>query len=129
MLSPEDQQRLLPHRFAELHLWRPIRGPLQTNPLVLGDGSSFVPSDLVRAFQHRPDDYDEYLLIRHNPNQRWYYYPDMQPDEALLIKCYDSDPARTPFSGHGAMDDPGTPPDAPPRESIEARAFAFFAPD
>jgi len=30
-------------------------------------------------------------------------------DEALLLKCYDSDPARACFTAHTAIDDPGSP--------------------
>jgi len=51
----------------------------------------------------------------------------MQPDEVVLIRCFDSarsGPAR--FSAHGAFDDPETPDNAPPRESIEVRTLVFF---
>ncbi len=52
----------------------------------------------------------------------------MTRDEAILIKCYDSrKDGRARFSLHSAFADPTTPADAPPRESIEIRAFAFFA--
>jgi hypothetical protein len=53
--------------------------------------------------------------------------PNMTRDEAIVIKCYDSArDGRARFSLHAAFEDPTTPPDAPPRESIEVRAFAFF---
>jgi hypothetical protein len=40
---------------------------------------------------------------------------------------YDSQKhGRARFVPHTAFDDPATPPGAAPRESIEARAFAFF---
>jgi hypothetical protein len=52
----------------------------------------------------------------------------MKEDEAILIKCYDSDERLARFTPHAAFDDPTAPPDAPPRESIEVRAFAFFGP-
>ena len=45
----------------------------------------------------------------------------------LLIKGYDSaTDGRARFSPHTAYDDPRSPADAPPRESIEVRTFAFF---
>ena len=51
-------------------------------------------------------------------------------DEAVLIKCYDSmEDGRARFTAHTAFDDPTTPPDAPPRESIEARTLVFFPPE
>jgi len=51
----------------------------------------------------------------------------MTLNEALVFKVFDSDeskPARrTP---HTAFDHPAPPANAPPRESIETRTFAFF---
>jgi hypothetical protein len=51
----------------------------------------------------------------------------MTADEAVLIRCFDSQrDGAARFSAHGAFDDPSTPADAPPRESIETRALVFF---
>ena len=53
----------------------------------------------------------------------------MQADEAVLIRCFDS--ARegaARFSAHTGFEDPTSPPDAPPRESIEVRTLVFFPP-
>ena len=51
----------------------------------------------------------------------------MRADEALLLKCYDSaTDGRARFTPHSAFEDPTTPPDAPPRESIELRTLVFF---
>ena len=50
----------------------------------------------------------------------------MRADEALLLKCYDSaTDGRTRFVPHTAFIDPTTPPDTPPRESIELRTLVF----
>ena len=50
-------------------------------------------------------------------------------DEALVFKVYDSEKdGRARFTAHVSFEDPSTPPDAPPRESIEVRAIAFFEP-
>ena len=54
----------------------------------------------------------------------------MQPDEPVLIRCFDS--ARqgaARFSVHTGFDDPTSLPDAPPRESIEVRTLIFFPPE
>ncbi|HNI33925.1 MAG TPA: CmcJ/NvfI family oxidoreductase, partial [Microthrixaceae bacterium] len=45
----------------------------------------FVTADLVY-----PDRVGEIYQFRHRPEHRWYYFPRLAPDEALLIKCYDS---------------------------------------
>ena len=70
----------------------------------------------------------EVYSLTYSADHRWFYCPDMQPNEALLLKCYDSDPTRAQMTAHTAFDDPTTPPDAPARESIEVRTLAFFAP-
>ena len=63
----------------------------------------------------------------YNADHQWHYFPAMTRDEAILIKCYDSEKdGRARFSLHSAFDDPTSPADAKPRQSIEARAFAFF---
>ena len=51
----------------------------------------------------------------------------MRADEAMLLKCYDSGRGRARFTAHTAFDDPTSPPDPPPRESIEVRTLVFFA--
>jgi len=50
----------------------------------------------------------------------------MEPAEALLLKCYDSDRDVARFTAHTAFDDPTAPADTPPRQSIEVRTLAFF---
>ncbi len=62
-----------------------------------------------------------------NAEQRWYYFPRMQMDEALLFKTFDSETdGRTRFTIHSSFPDPTAPPDASPRESIETRCLVFF---
>ena len=51
----------------------------------------------------------------------------MQRNEALVFKCYDSEKdGRARWTAHAAFEDPTSPPDAPPRESIEIRTLALF---
>ena len=65
--------------------------------------------------------------LRHNPAHRWFYFPDMRRDEALVFKVFDSaKDGRARFTAHTSFVDPATPPGAPARQSIEARALAFF---
>ena len=126
-LMGDEAEELLKHRFAEINLWRPIRGPLLRSPLALCDAQTLAEENLVASDLRYPDRTGETYAVTYNPEQRWYYFPKMQADECVLIRCFDS--ARegaARFSAHGAFDDPTTPPDAPPRESIETRALAFF---
>ncbi len=72
----------------------------------------------------------ETYMIAHRPTRHWSYFPAMRRYEALLLKGYDSmDDGRARFTGHTGFDDPNTPPDALPRESIETRTFVFFGPE
>jgi hypothetical protein len=126
-LPVEETLTRLGHRFVEINVWRPIRGPVRRDPLGLIDGRSIAQGDLVTAKLIYPDRTGEIYYGAYNPAHRWYYFPDMTPHEAILVKCYDSaTDGRTLFSLHAAFADPTVPADAPRRESIEVRTFAFF---
>jgi hypothetical protein len=124
-----EAEELLKHRFAIVNLWRPIRGPLLDSPLTLCDAESLSQENLIASDLKYPDRTGETYSITYNPNQRYYYFPQMQPDEAVLIRCFDSKPTGAArFSAHTGFDDPETPADAPPRESLEVRTLVFFPP-
>jgi hypothetical protein len=126
-LLPDEADGLLKRRFAVINVWRPITGPLVDQPLALADARSIDPGDLVATDLKYPNRTGEIQSVTYNPKHRWYYFPRMQRDEAVLIKCYDSArDGRARFTAHGAFDDPTTPAGAPPRESIEARTLVFF---
>ena len=128
-LMGDEAEALLKNRFAIINLWRPIRGPLLESPLALCDAQSLEEENLIASDLKYPDRTGETYSITYNPNQRYYYFPKMEPDEAVLIRCFDSalvGPRR--FSAHTGFDDPETPADAPPRESIEVRTLVFFPP-
>jgi hypothetical protein len=126
LLGDEAPSRLQ-RRFAEYNVWRPIVGPVRMMPLALVDATTIAPRDLVTADLVYRDRTGEIYHGLYNPDHRWFYFPEMQRDEAVLIKCYDSEKdGRARFSLHSAFDDPTTPDDAPPRESIEVRSLAFF---
>ncbi|MEE4661752.1 MAG: CmcJ/NvfI family oxidoreductase [Halieaceae bacterium] len=114
-------------RFAIINAWRPIRGPVLDQPLVLCDATSVEDGELV-AMERRADQrVGELQAALHNPRQRWYFYPCMQPDEVLLFKTYDSaEDGRARFTPHSSFNDPLAPEDAPARESIESRCLVFF---
>lgn len=126
-LMGSDAEELLKHRYAINNLWRPIRGPVLESPLTLCDAESLEQENLIASDLKYPDRTGETYSITYNPNQRYYYFPKMQADEVVLIRCFDS--ARQGahrFSAHTGFDDPTSPPDAPPRESLEVRMLVFF---
>ena len=126
---PDQADELLKGRVQVINLWRPIRGPVRDTPLAMCDGTTVAAGDLVASDLIYPNRRGETYSVKHNPNHRWFYFPDMAADEALLLKCYDSaTDGRTRFGPHTAFADPTTPPDAPPRESIELRTLVFHRP-
>jgi hypothetical protein len=128
-LMGAEAEELLKHRFAINNLWRPIRGPVLDSPLTLCDAQSLEEENLIASDLKYPDRTGETYSVTYNPNQRYYYFPRMQPDEAVLIRCYDSKlHGAARFSAHTGFDDPTMPPDAPPRESLEVRMLVFFPP-
>lgn len=128
-LPPEEAERRLAHRFLEINVWRPIRGPLQDNPLAVCDSSTLAADDLMASDLIYPDRVTETYSVAYSPAHRWFYYPKMQRNEALVFKGFDSDTAaKTRFTPHTAFNDPTAPADRLPRESIEVRALAFLPP-
>jgi hypothetical protein len=125
-LLPGEADELLKHRFAVINVWRPIRGPVQENPLAVCDAQTIAQKDLVIHNLIYRDRVGEVYSLAFNPEHRWFYFPQMQRNEVMLLKCYDSDEHRARFTAHSAFDDPTTPPDAAPRESIEVRTLVFF---
>src|SRR3974377_1609818 len=107
-LMGEEAEELLKRRYAIINLWRPIRGPLLDSPLALCDAQSLEEEKLIACDLLYPDRAGEIYSLTYNPTQGYYYLPRRQPDEAVLIRCYDS---------ALDFDDPETPADAPTRES------------
>lgn len=125
-LLPDEADALLRGRVQIINLWRPIRGPLRDAPLAVCDARSVKPEQLVGSDLIYPNRVGETYAVTFDPAHRWFYVRDMQPDEGLLLKCYDSETdGRARFAPHSAFTDPTAPPDALPRESIELRTLVF----
>ncbi len=145
LVPPERVERALGEggRFAIVNVWRNIADePVASRPIALCDAQTVQPADLVVFEIHYEDRVGENYFAKHSARHRWYYYPGITRDEALLIKQWDSagtlarsggeegdgvDGGRPcTFSFHSAFKDPGTPPDAPDRWSIEVRCAVLY---
>jgi hypothetical protein len=125
-LMGEQAEDLLRRRAAIINVWRPIHHEARDWPLAFADARSVAKDDLIASdliFPHRKG---EIYGVAYNPAQQWRFVPDLQVDEAILIKCWDSDASVAQFTPHTAFQDPTTPEGTPPRESIEFRTIAFF---
>ncbi len=126
-LLPGEAGELLKSRVAFYNFWKPLRQTVEELPLGMCDVTSSTDADFITMkLRYRERD-GEIFVLRHAPQHRWWYFPRMTPDQAILLKTYESETdGRARFIGHSAFDDPDTPPGAPMRESIEIRTIAFF---
>jgi hypothetical protein len=131
-------------RFICFSLWRCFSPAPQDMPLALCEGRSVqdnegthntkvdvdvIPSgDALFAPIEGEEDMVAATIFRHSPDHKWWYFPDMTPDEVIFIKFHDSDHSRAWRAPHTAFRDTSRP-DAKERQSIEYRAVAFFTRD
>jgi len=130
-------------RFAIINLWRNIAPePVETNPIALCDAATVSTRDLVVFEIHYNDRVGENYFAKHNDKHKWYYYPEITNNEALLIKQWDSKGGfastngksadseltnqPTTFSFHSAFDNTNAREDAPDRWSIETRSVVVY---
>jgi len=126
----------LNRRFAMVNAWRSMTGTIEEWPIAVCDARTVNENLLVDTYRHAPHraepsfEYARSSSTRHaafDSSHRWYYYPEMKRDEVLLFKNYDTLKDGTArFALHSAFEDPSTPQNPRPRESIETRAFVFF---
>ena len=139
----EVEHAIAQGRFALINVWRNIaHEPVFTDPLALCAAHSVEPEDLV-VFEIRYEDrIGENYFAKHADRHRWFFYPQLTRDEALLIKQWDSAgplarsegrygdghaaDAPCTFSFHSAFKDETVPDDAPDRWSIEVRCAVLY---
>ncbi len=123
---PDEADALLRGRFAIVQVWRPTHEPIRARPLALCDARTVRAADLLLTERRHRDRVGYIYNLLHHPAQRWCWFSEMTRDEALVFKVYDSDETRARFTPHGSAVLLDTPPDAPPRRSIEVRTIALF---
>jgi hypothetical protein len=128
-------------RFITFSLWRTFSRPPQDLPLAMCEFGSFADDEGLRnslIFGDRIPDEEAMrapipgedqlpaaTLFKYNPAHRWWFYPDMTRDEAILLKFHDSDQSVAWRCPHTAFADRSV--EHPnPRQSIELRCTAFF---
>jgi hypothetical protein len=128
-------------RFLVTSLWRAYSSPPQDWPLALCDGNSIAPEEGVHNYlvrcQARPDpaemradianeeELPAALIFRHAPHHRFYYFPDMNRDEIVILKLHDSDHDQAWFAPHTAFHDEARR-GAKVRQSIEFRSIGYW---
>ncbi len=122
----EEGEQLSRRDFVIVNVWRPIT-TVYSSPVALCDTRSVSAESLVPAERRGKGRVGEVYVVRYDPSQRWLYFPEMTPDEVLLIKTFDSrEDGRARWCVHTAIEAPDESSGKPPRESIESRLFAFL---
>ncbi len=134
-LGGERGPELARRRLVNINLWTPLR-PVQNSPLAVCDASSIEMGDVLQIFFGRPETLktDEFaggfesggFVLAGNPAHRWYYYPEMQPNEVLAFRLCDTGGDSTHMTAHTAFDDPTSVPGTPKRMSYEIRTIAVL---
>ncbi len=119
--------------FVAIDFWRTagMRGPLRHMPLCVSHPSTIRVEDVVPlglvdfSPSGRPTNQSG---LRYHPDQRWYYYSEMGPDEVLAFKQAEywkdtPEPRSTCF--HSAFELPNSAPDVEVRQSSEQRVLVF----
>ena len=119
-------------RFGSVNMWRPLVDRVETKPLCFADAQSLQPSDFVKFERHylnsdgsAVERIGGVLYLKPREEQHWFYFSHLTHDEAILLKCYDSDESTVPYTAHGSFRLPDEKGKVP-RESIECRTLFFF---
>ena len=131
-------------RFIAFSLWRVLSPPPQDMPLALCEGGSVrddegtpntkvdvdeIPTgEALFAPVEGEEDMVAATIFHYSPDHRWWYFPDMTPEEVILIKFYDSDRGKAWRCPHTAFRD-ASRPGVNARRSIEYRGIAYYTKD
>lgn len=135
LLEAHGLAHLRGHRAALINVWRPLHGPVVDLPLAVCAAPSVRTEDFVATPIHhymeddlqRPSHSGEIYSLRHNTAHRWYYVSNMQPDEVLIFKGYDTQATGVArYTPHTGFAHPDRPAQFKPRESIEVRALVVY---
>ena len=132
-LAATDVERA--RRMVVLQFWRNI-GPAKMDfPIAFCDARSISFDDgrafLVHDYAGSGIDFEALAIMPPSESspQRWYTFPELQPDEVVAFRTYDSDLVReqtTYFTPHSAFRDAEVEIGRPARRSIELRANCLY---
>ena len=125
-LLGEEAEGLLSRRLAFINVWKPLN-VVEERPLAMCDVTSCEDEDFFKLLLHYRERDGENYVMKHSPRHKWWYFPKMNPQQAILLKTFDSaTDGRARFVGHTAFEDPTSSSDAPMRESVEIRTICFY---
>jgi hypothetical protein len=128
LLPEAEAEERLKKRYTSVNVWRPLTGPVKTDPIAICAWDSIDDKDMIPSERVYNNRVGGILNLAYNPDQKWTYFPDMERDEVILLKCFDSElDGRARWTAHAAFEDPNGPDASlPARESIEVRTLIFY---
>lgn len=84
-LDPNDYTR-----YQFVNVWLPLLRPVTESPMAMVDLRSAADDDFHNLRLLYPTREGQISVISANPEHRWVWFSDMTPEEALLLKVYDS---------------------------------------
>ncbi len=121
-------------RIRTLQFWRNT-GPGDVDyPFAVCDTRSVSRGELfpilVETYGGLETRFESFVVLGQNAAaHEWYSFADMQPDEVLMFRAFDSDKADAGehfWTPHTAFRNPEATAETPARESIEMRAICFW---
>jgi len=154
-LPEEEADRVLKKRWAIINVWQPFDKKVTREPLAFCDYRSLDEKDLRTVVANLPPpgsgDYSnvsknmshkqryEYNLngeeapryevanLAYNPEQKWYYLSEQEPEEAWVFKIFDSKKdGRARCAVHSSFPFVNQPDEGEARTSVEIRCFVFW---
>ncbi|KAF2158982.1 hypothetical protein M409DRAFT_71330 [Zasmidium cellare ATCC 36951] len=134
-VGSEEAEKWSKGRWGIVNVWYPLK-TVERDPLAVCDASSVREEDLYPLAIRRPADAvnenftntpknmkaNESWHVYYNDEHRWYYKSKMTPEEALLIRIYDSEKdGRARRCPHTAFELADQDAQMPNRTSIETR--------
>lgn len=112
--------------YAWFNSWQPFDFRVAKNPLCVLDARTIDAGDVIEyLYTANQKDFRSSMPIW-NPKHQFYYVSHMNTDEIFLVKQLETRDVRAKYCPHTSFDDPNSPPDAPPRRSIEVRMMCVF---
>lgn len=125
--TAEEADRKMSRRFMSINLAKPME-TVEQFPFVLCAWPSFADQPYITNYRIYDDRVGETTRFTHRPDHEWYWFPQQNPTEVSMLKCYDSvtDGSVSRWSFHTACIDPTAPAEARCRKNVVVRSFVFF---
>ena len=114
------------NHMAIFQTWRMLSTPPQDNTLAICDASTVrIEDSIIMRARSSGNEEKSVRLCRYHPDQRWFYFKDMRPEEFLLFKGFDTAAPNSMTGAHVAIPLPESG-ETNARVSLEARFIAFY---